>query len=877
MIKIIKNLTYISLLCFFSLPAQEVIEGLVKNNKEIPIENASIVIKNTMDAIVTYGYTNKDGFFSINSKFENNNEFKLVVNSLGYKEYTVSFVSVNEKLKKFNIVMLEKPLELSEVVLTPDQKITSNNNVTTLKTEYFTDETEQTVEDVLKKLPGVEVLDDGSIKAHGKFISKLLIEGDDVFSNNYQILSKNLDAKALNAVEIIDEFQDNPLLAKVIESDMVALNLKLKEDFKNIWFGNASAGLGTKERAKLSANLGLLRKKIKFFYFGDYNNLGHKASEQLSGAPTSLNLTSLYQEKEIEPKTEPLYLIEKNENNLFTDGQSIFNDAFMSSLGFSTKMSPNLELRGFGAFTKDDQDQLFFAETIYNVEANPISFTENSITNHVNKIASGEIELKYTGGNKSYLKNTLVYNNQPELYKNKILYNNSDNISQNLKKNNYSIYNHLNYGYLLGQDNILHNYIYLGQNKIEQDIEIHSPLLNNLLSVPENSKIDYLSNDKISVFGLSSNLISSFGNFKHVAMLEYESTKETRSNEFIDNDSLDSLQNNLHFKTNKIKLGSSLAYSFSEKVKLSVGASLNRIKIDIDTKKSEIWFFNPEVKLDLRKLKFGFFKINYSNTYDLPKSMFFLNNYQLANYKSFVRGSKNINLIKGNLFNVYYKWANKLESQAFTIHFKYNETAKKYSTDNQIEDNFIFSSYKIYEGGTHISSNINFTSYFKKLNLSTNLRTNQSWSVVPLQINSQEFSNLKNHISSYLFSGTTYFNIPFNFTFKIILNRSLSNFNSIISKTHWENGALNITYNLSKEWVFSLNNNTYFTENDSYYFLNSKINYQPKKSNFSYQLIANNLTNETSFSNTIINDYSIYNSNIKLLPRYIFASVKYRF
>ena len=179
---------------------------------------------------------------------------------------------------------------------------------------------------------------------------------------------------------------------------MVALNLKLKDGFKNIWFGNTTWGIGTEKRVKLSANLGLLRKKIKFFYFGDYNNLGNKASDQLSGAPASLNLSSLYQEQKIEPKIEPLFSIEKNESNLFKDGQSTFNKAFMSSLGFVTKLSPNVELRGLGAFTRDNQNQPFFAETIFNVDTNPIIITENSETNHINKIASGELELKYTGG-----------------------------------------------------------------------------------------------------------------------------------------------------------------------------------------------------------------------------------------------------------------------------------------------------------------------------------------------------------------------------------------------------------------------------------------------------------------------------------------------
>lgn len=874
-----KYLIFVLLLFYFAkFQGQTHITGLIENKNGIPIENASVVIHDFSNQIIAYNYTNVKGSFSIVIELEINHDYKLLVNSLGYQEYTININSKPDNpIHNLAIILLEKPLELNEIVLKSNQKISSNGNVISLKTEYFVDDTEQTVEDVLKKLPGIEVLEDGSIKAHGKFISKLLIEGDDIFANNYQILSKNLDAKVLTAVEIIDEFQDNPVLAKVMDSDMVALNLKLKDGFKNIWFGNTTWGIGTEKRVKLSANLGLLRKKIKFFYFGDYNNLGNKASDQLSGAPASLNLSSLYQEQKIEPKIEPLFSIEKSESNLFKDGQSTFNKAFMSSLGFVTKLSPNVELRGLGAFTRDNQNQPFFAETIFNVDTNPIIITENSETNHINKIASGELELKYTGGSKSYLKNIFVYNDQPERFQNNILYNNNSTINQNLNKDNYSFYNHFNYSYVLGKDKILHNYIYLGQNQVDQNIEIRSPILNNLFSFPDDYEIDYLSDNKIKDFGISSNLFSNFGDFKHAVKIEYESLKENRSNNFTNETTLDSLQNNLHFKTDKIGFESSISYSISEKVRLSLGASVNHLKIDIGSQKKEAWLFNPELKLDLRKFKIGLFKIYYKNTFDVPESDFFLENYQLNSYRSFIRGSENIHLIKRNSFNIFYKWANKLESQALTIHFKHDKSKNNYSTTSQIGEDFILSSYGIYDGSSRISSNINFTSYFKKLNLSTNFRTNQMWSIIPFQINTQESNNLKNHFSSYHFSGTTYFDIPFNFTFKIDLNSNISRFNNIISRTHWENGTINFTYALSKVWLLSLNNDLFITENNSYHFLNSKIHYQPKESNFSYQLIANNLTNEKSFSNTIINDYTIYNSNIKLLPIYIFATVKYRF
>lgn len=878
MINFIKTIIYI---CFLfatgQLLAQKTITGVVNNYKQIPIENVSVVIKNIEGDILSYTYTDASGFFSIDNTLKKNTKFKLIAISLGYEEYTIDFnTELNKNLKNFNIILSEKPFELNEVVLTPDQKISSNSNTTTLKTKYFTDDSEQTVEDVLKKLPGVEVLEDGTIKAHGKFINKLLIEGDDVFANNYQILTKNLDAKSLSAVEIIDKFQDNPVLAKVMDSDMVALNLKLKEGFKNIWFGNTTLGAGTHKRAKLSLNLGLLRKKIKFFYFNDYNNLGIKASSQLDGAPASLNLSSFYQEQRIEPNIEPVYSIEKNESSLFHKGESTFNKAFMNSLGFVTKLTPNIELRGTGAFSVDDQNQQFFAQTIFNVDATPIQITERSNTTHIDKTAFGELELKYTGGTRSYLKNILVYNNKPEHLNNNIIFN-DNNILQNLKQNNFSFYNHLNHSYALNRSNIVTNYIYLGKNKIEQNINLQSPVFNNLFAFPETYNINYITNSNFTVFGLSSSLLSKFDDFKTTAKIEYKSENEAQTNTFPDETTLDSLQNNLNYKTDALKIISSLSYALSKKVSLALEASLNHVNINIGNKQKQHWFFIPELRINLSKLKMGLLRMQYVNTFDLPESKYFLENFQLNSYRLFTQGTDRIELVKNKKISINYKLANKLESQALSIQVKHAVSAKNYSTTNKISEDIVYSNYNIFNGTSSFTCNIDFTSLYEKLNLSTNFKTNQAWATTPFQVNNQETKNLKNHLSSYLISGTTYFKFPLNFNFKINLNKNISKFNKINSVSRWENMALNFTYRINKTYLLALNNDLYVTDNNSYYFLNATINYQPKNSDFSYQIITNNLSNQKTFSNIVVNDYATFNSSINLLPRYILGTVKYRF
>src|SRR5690606_6324129 len=190
-------------------------------------------------------------------------------------------LEINKPTQIINFKMEEQMESLKEVVVEAHQKIRINADTTFIRVSQYTTKTEQTVEDVLKRLPGIEVLPDGSIKAHGKPIENLLVEGENILDKNYKILSKNLDAKALEEVQILDNYEENPIFKSRCNSEKVAIDLKLKSDFKNIWFGNVAAGYGFENRYQSALALGLLKKRIKLLEFSNSNNTGNKTSNLL--------------------------------------------------------------------------------------------------------------------------------------------------------------------------------------------------------------------------------------------------------------------------------------------------------------------------------------------------------------------------------------------------------------------------------------------------------------------------------------------------------------------------------------------------------------------------------------------------------------------
>ena len=114
----------------------------------------------------------------------------------------------------------------------------------------------------------------GVITYQGKKIKKILLDGDDLTGDNYQVMSKNMSADWLEGVEVLKRLNDSRLMHGVRESDEVAINLKLKEEAKSPLFGSAETGLGSRPNYKAEAELLSYSKGFKLFAPVDANNTG---------------------------------------------------------------------------------------------------------------------------------------------------------------------------------------------------------------------------------------------------------------------------------------------------------------------------------------------------------------------------------------------------------------------------------------------------------------------------------------------------------------------------------------------------------------------------------------------------------------------------
>ncbi|WP_448606945.1 beta-sandwich domain-containing protein [Paenimyroides ceti] len=267
----------------------QTLQGVVVNEQNTFLNNVSVILKSNENKTIAYRFTGADGSFSFTDLEAK--EYLLQCNSLGYEKQLITIDLSKEKTKKINIILIEKPEELQEVIIEVPVALKQKKDTVTYNVKSFLDGTEYTVEDLLKKLPGIQVDENGTIKVGNQEIEKIMVEGDDFFEKGYKILSKNMPVKPLKEVELLQNYSNNKHLKGIENSDKVALNLKLEDDAKRQWFGNFDAGYGVASENRYTAYSNLMNfgKKDKYYFLTNLNNIGDDSTGDISHLIRSSN------------------------------------------------------------------------------------------------------------------------------------------------------------------------------------------------------------------------------------------------------------------------------------------------------------------------------------------------------------------------------------------------------------------------------------------------------------------------------------------------------------------------------------------------------------------------------------------------------------
>jgi len=210
-----------------------------------PVPNATITIMKKKDsALVTFTMADNSGKFSLTGLA--NGDYRVFITHINYHNAD-AFFTINSEHKIIdlgNIFMYDKSKVLKEIIVSAESSpVTLIGDTIQYNASSFKTQPNANVEDLLKKLPGVKVDKDGTVKAQGEKVHKVLVDGKEFFGNDPKIATKNLPADAIDKVQVFDKLSDQAQMTGFDDGNSEkTINLTLKKDKKKGGFGKDKCG-----------------------------------------------------------------------------------------------------------------------------------------------------------------------------------------------------------------------------------------------------------------------------------------------------------------------------------------------------------------------------------------------------------------------------------------------------------------------------------------------------------------------------------------------------------------------------------------------------------------------------------------------------------
>ena len=275
-----KQIFFLFLLAFLSLGAAAQRNGVVRGvimdtiSKQLVAGATLTVVQRSDSSLVSFTMTDNAGRFEIRGI--PHGDFRLLITHVNYHNSNRYF-SIKEGKNEVdlgNITFYDAKKVLAEVVVTAEAPpVTMIADTIQYNAGSFKTVPNASVEELLKKLPGVKVEKDGTIKAQGEKVNKVLVDGKEFFGNDPKVATRNLPADAIDKVQVYDKSSDQSQLTGFDDGNSEkTINLKLKKDKKKGVFGKIMAGAGTNDRYEGRFNVNSFKGARQMSVIGMGNN-----------------------------------------------------------------------------------------------------------------------------------------------------------------------------------------------------------------------------------------------------------------------------------------------------------------------------------------------------------------------------------------------------------------------------------------------------------------------------------------------------------------------------------------------------------------------------------------------------------------------------
>ncbi|HMP98845.1 MAG TPA: outer membrane beta-barrel protein [Cyclobacteriaceae bacterium] len=255
------------------------ITGQLIDTLQMPLPSATVMLLNQKDSsLVNFGASNAHGIFEIRNVVKGN--YFVKVSYVGFANFTqkIEWPAEGTVVTLGKLQLQAKSTELDEVVIKGEAPpVTVKRDTIEFNAPSFKVAPNSSVEELLKRLPGVEVESDGTVKAQGETVQRVTVDGKEFFGRDPKIATRNLPADAIQKIQVFDRRSDQALFTGIDDGQREkTINLELKEKNRNAAFGNVLAGYGTDDRYQGRASINKFSKGNQLSFLGMANNINEQ-------------------------------------------------------------------------------------------------------------------------------------------------------------------------------------------------------------------------------------------------------------------------------------------------------------------------------------------------------------------------------------------------------------------------------------------------------------------------------------------------------------------------------------------------------------------------------------------------------------------------
>jgi hypothetical protein len=896
--------------------AQINLTGVVKDSIGDPLEMASILaINKETNKMTSYGFTDANGNYKL--RLGENGTFSVKVSYVGMKSSDVEVLTKESDLVK-NVILTYDNL-LDEINIISKMPVTISGDTIIYNADSFKNGSERKLEDVLKKIPGMEVNEDGEIEIEGKKVGKVMVEGKEFFDGDTKVATKNIPADAIDKIQVLKNYGEVSQLRGVQNNqDNIAINIKLKKGKKNFWFGDVTAGGGVakdKILHVLQPKLFYYSPKYSINFIGDLNNIGETGLTRRDlrnfsgggfggGAPSSSSGTS------INLGSNDIGFLAA-QNNRAKDINTKFG-----ATNFSYAPNKKLDLSGFAIFSSSRIEQLENRNSIYTevqddpstpeIERTPDDEMTSSDTNQKTDLGLFKLSAVYKPNVNNQLDYDIFSRFSKDSQSENFFSSNLGNIDTFQETTPYSINQTLNFYHTLNERNI---FAFNVQTLYQDEDPFYNAILAdkstytntaNALGL-ENSQISYQVNQEKRV---KTNQLD--------AKLDYWNVINTKSNinltlgtiyskQNFDSNLFQTLDNGANFDptptmndglhTNEIEyiftdtyLG--VHYQFIRgKFTFRPGLSAHAYRTENDQfgaiTTDEFFRVLPDFNLRLALKQSENITFNYQMQTTFTDVNQFAKGLVLNNYNAIFQGNPDLEAALAHNLSISYFSFNMFNYTNVISRLSYNKRVDQVQSNAKFLPGSVVS-VRIPDNSDFANESLNFFGRFQKTytKYRASLNTVFNYSKFIQAINGRQTTN-ENYLQSYTGEFGTNFrkapNVTLKYNYRIQDNHQGSRRTKFFTKAPsidfdaylWEKLTFRTGYSYTS---FS---NTEMTLQSFDVWDASLIYRFNKESKWEYQLKASNILDTRSQTNTNSNDFSVNTTQYFIQPRFLTFRVIY--